>query len=70
MATGCKKVKRGKRTWYCCQGRIAKGPHKGRPGICCAPMVGKNKVNAGATVCFYEGKDGKLHRNGGRRRKR
>lgn len=62
-ASSCRKVKRGGKTWYCCCGKTRKKIRgKQRPACACAPMVGKNKVDAGRTVKFWFDEKGKAHR--------
>lgn len=59
----CRKVKRGRITWYCCCGKIKPGfPGAGKVRCHCAPMVGKNAVDMRHEVRFEIGKDGKARR--------
>jgi hypothetical protein len=62
-ASNCRRVKIKGTTWYCCCGRTAKKFRgKKRPACACAPMVGKNKVDARRTVRFWVDEKGKSHR--------
>ena len=62
-ASSCRKVKRGRTTWYCCCGQTRKKIRgKKRPACACAPMVGKNKVDPSREVRFWIDDKGKSHR--------